>query len=125
MLKTDEKYIQETILAIRRRLAALPIDMKKSTMEVGHFLVPCWHSRQTMRADETYNIVDADYNGKVTPETIAMFVPKEEAVFFINAPMDLAFLLTITEYALAQIPALKEKINQLESESSKSNVSNK
>ena len=121
MLKSDEAYIQNNILAIKRRLAALPINMKKPTAEVGNFLVPCWRTQQTVRADDSYNILDASYDGKVTPETIAMFVPKEEAVFIINAPLDEAFLLNLVDYALAQIPALKEKIKQLESEISKSN----
>ena len=125
MLDNNLEEIQKRLLACRKRLATLPIDMKKPTLEIGHFLVPCWRSRQTQRADDSYNIVDSDYDGKITPETIAMFVPKEEANFIINAPTDIAFMLTITEYALALIPALKEKIKQLEGESSKTIVSNK
>lgn len=115
----SQEKIRMAIVACKRRLAALPIDLKKKNLEVGSSLVPCWCMRQTVRADDSYNIVDGDFDGKTTPETIAMFVPKEEAEFIINAPADIAMLLHVTEYALTAIPALKEKIKQLESELSK------
>lgn len=115
----SQEKIRMAIVACKRRLAALPIDLKKKNIEVGSSLVPCWHMRQTIRADDSYNILDSEFDSKTTPETIAMFVPKEEAEFIINAPADIAMLLHITEYALTAIPALKEKIKQLESELSK------
>ena len=117
---TPEK-INSMLIACRKRLAALPIDPAKKPIEVGSSLIPCWRLRHTVRADDTYNILDSDFDDKIMPETIAMFVPKEEAEFIINAPGDIAMLLHITNYALAIIPALKEKIKQLESEISKSN----
>ena len=116
MSDMSQEKIRMAIVACRRRLAALPIDPKKNNIEIGSCLVPCWHMRQTVRADDSYNIVDGDFDGKTTPETLAMFVPKEEATFIINAPSDMAMLLHITDYALTAIPALKEKIKQLESE---------
>lgn len=118
MSDMSQEKIRMAIVACRRRLAALPVNAKKDPMEIGDSLVPCWHMRQTVRADDSYNIIDCDFglNSKITPETIAMFVPKEEAEFIINAPADMAMLLHITQYALTVIPALKEKIKQLESE---------
>ena len=115
----SQEKIRTAIVACRKRLAALPIDQNKKNIEVGGFLVPCWHMRQTVRADDSYNIINGEFSGKTIPETLAMFVPKEEAEFIINAPADIAMLLHITEYALTAIPALKEKIKQLESELSK------
>lgn len=115
----SQEKIRIAIVACRKRFAALPVDQNKKNIEVGGFLVPCWHMRQTVRADDSYNIVDGEFDGKTTPKTLAMFVPKEEAEFIINAPADIAMLLHITEYALTAIPALKEKIKQLESELSK------
>ena len=120
MSDMSQEKIRMAIVACRRRLAALPVNAKKGPMEIGDSLVPCWHMRQTVRADDSYNIIDCDFNNKITPETIAMFVPKEEAEFIINAPADMAMLLHITQYALTVIPALKEKIKELESEISKS-----
>ena len=115
----SQEKIRTAIIACRKRLAALPIDQNKKNIEIGGFLVPCWHMRQTVRADDSYNIINGEFSGKTIPETLAMFVPKEEAEFIINAPADIAMLLHITEYALTTIPALKEKIKQLESELSK------
>lgn len=115
----SQEKIRTAIVACRKRLAALPIDQNKKNIEVGGFLVPCWHMRQTVRADDSYNIINGEFSGKTIPETLAMFVPKEEAEFIINAPADIAMLLHVTEYALTAIPALKEKIKQLESELSK------
>ena len=116
------EYIKKAMVACRKRLASLPVDTKKDTLEIGNFLVPCWRMRSCLaRADDSYNIIDSDFNNAKTPETIAMFVPKEEATFIINAPTDMAMLLHVTDYALAMIPALKEKIKQLESELAKVN----
>ena len=119
MSDMPQEKIRTAIVACRKRLAALPVDLRKKNLEVGNFLTPCWYMRQTVRADDSYNIVDGEFDGKTTPGTIAMFVPKEEAEFIINAPADIAMLLHVTEYALTAIPALKEKIKQLESELSK------
>ena len=115
----SQEKIKTALVACKKRLAALHIDPAKKHIEVGSSLIPCWHLRPTVRADDTYNIMDSDFSGKTMPEVIAMFVPKEEAEFIINAPADIAMLLHTTEYALTIIPALKEKIKQLESEISK------
>ena len=125
MADMSQEKIRMAIVACRRRLAALPIDLKKTNLEIGNCLVPCWHMRQTVRADDSYNIINGEFSGKTIPETLAMFVPKEEAEFIINAPADIAMLLHVTDYALTAIPALKEKIKQLESEISKLKANNK
>ena len=125
MADMSQEKIRMAIVACRRRLAALPIDLKKSNLEIGNYLVPCWHLRQTIKADDSYNIIDCEFSASEQPETIAMFVPKEEATFIINAPADMAMLLHVTDYALTAIPALKEKIKQLESEISKLKANNK
>ena len=125
MADMSQEKIRMAIVACRRRLAALPIDPKKKPIEVGSSIIPCWHLRQTIKADDSYNIIDCEFSASEQPETIAMFVPKEEATFIINAPADIAMLLHITDYALTVIPTLKEKIKQLESEISKLKANNK
>ena len=125
MVDMSQEKIRSALLACRRRLAALPIDPKKKPIEVGSSIIPCWHLRQTIRADDSYNIIDCEFSTNAQPETIAMFVPKEEAEFIVNAPADIAMLLHITNYALTIIPALKEKIKQQESEINKLKANSK
>lgn len=116
-LQNSPGYIDKYLLNCRKRLAALPIQEGKPTLDVGNFLVPVWHMRPTIREDDSYNIFDCAYNEPTAaPQVVAMFMQKEEATFLVNAPADIAFLLTLVDHAKKKIKQLESEVKELHSQ---------